>query len=564
MIILFKNKLIFKIKMIEICLKHKIIYDFLKNYKQKKWSTIIPSLIEISILNLYNSFKKLLFSEEELFLIIENLKIKNRKSHSVLRELNQKEEPLKKINDEPYDIGIRLLRKKLKLNLKDKSEEMKESYRSYTKKARNINQLNIYTNDYKRINIYNKSNKSSDFTPAQTMTNNNETETEQTESKFKNNMNNNLNYNNSLNKSFQFKFRDDNLNKGNKDNKIKNEFKTINNNFDLELIENNQKNNLDYININDKYQSKFNIYNNINHNINYSLSIDNNNKKYIKVHKNNSNNNNNKIKKYNIGQKLNINKDNYYANKRKELTSNRIYKNQDEKNRIINSESNNISSFTLYHNNDYTRPILKENENKIKISLNNANYYMNKKSKKILNKTIDNSIINNSPTKRHFRLQKFKNNLLNRNKHSLREFRNNQFPNIKKNYKFNSNRNNLSNTTFNEEKILGNNFRNDLENDTNNNTIGNINDLDIIQYKYNFNLLKNNTIGNFNFNDINLDNNKSNTNVLKKKIMPPTLLIKSSNKKIINYNSFNNGKFSTSTKFLNEPLTFKNFLGTKK
>lgn len=65
---------------------------------------------------------------------------------------------------------------------------------------------------------------------------------------------------------------------------------------------------------------------------------------------------------------------------------------------------------------------------------------------------------------------------------------------------------------------MGNNFRNDLENDTNNNTIGNINDLDIIQYKYNFNLLKNNTIGNFNFNDINLDNNKSNTNVLKKRL----------------------------------------------
>lgn len=105
----------------------------MKNYKQKKWSTIIPSLIEISILNLYNSFKKLLFSEEELFLIIENLKIKNRKSHSVLRELNHKEETLKKINYEPYDIGIRLLRKKLKLNLKDKSEDMKESYRSYTK-----------------------------------------------------------------------------------------------------------------------------------------------------------------------------------------------------------------------------------------------------------------------------------------------------------------------------------------------------------------------------------------------------------------------------------------------
>ena len=545
--------------MIEICLKHKIIYDFLKNYKQKKWNTIIPSLIEISILNLYNSFKKLLFSEEELLLIIENLKIKNSKSHSVLKELSHKEETLKKINDESYDIGIRLLRKKLKLNLNDKSEELKESYRSFTKKARNINQLNIYTNDNKRINIYNKNNKSTDFTPAQTLTNYNETETEQTEPKFRNNMNSNLNYNNRLNKSFQFKFRDDNLIKGNKPDKIKNQFKTINNNFDIQLIENNQKDNLDYININDKYQSKFNIYNNINHNINYSLSIDNNNKKYIKVHKNNSNN---KIKKYNIGEKLNINKDNYYTNKRKEMNSNEIYKIQNEKNRVINNKSNNISSFTLHHNNYYTRPMMKEDENKEKISLNNTNYYMSKKAKKILNKTIDNTIINNSPTKRHFRLQKFKSNLLNRSKHSLREFRNNQFPNIKKNFKFNSNRNNLSNTTFNEEKILGNNFRNDLENDINNNIIGNINDIDIIQYKCNFNLLKNNTIGNFN--DINLENTKCNTNVLKKKVMPPTLLIKNSKKKIINYNSFNNGKINTSSKFLNEPLTFKNFLGTKK
>jgi len=545
--------------MIEICLKHKIIYDFLKNYKQKKWSTIIPSLIEISILNLYNSFKKLLFSEEELLLIIENLKIKNSKSHSVLKELSHKEETLKKINDESYDTGIRLLRKKLKLNLNDKSEVLKESYRSYTKKARNINQLNIYTKDNKRINIYNKNNKSTDFTPAQTLTNYNETETEQTESKFRNNMNSNLNYNNKLNKSFQFKFRDDNLIKGNKPDQIKNKFKTINNNFDIQLIENNQKDNLDYININDKYQSKFNIYNNINHNINYSLSIDNNNKKYIKVHKNNSNN---KIKKYNIGEKLNINKDNYYTNKRKEMNSNGIYKIQNEKNRVINNKSNNISSFTLHHNNYYTRPMMKEDENKEKISLNNSNYYMSKKAKKILNKTIDNSIVNNSPTKRHFRLQKFKSNLLNRNKHSLREFRNNQFPNIKKKYKFNSNRNNLSNTTFNEEKILGNNFRNDLENDINNNTIGNINDIDIIQYKCNYNLLKNNTIGNFN--DINLENTKCNTNILKKKVIPPTLLIKSSKKKIINYNSFNNGKINSSSKFLNEPLTFKNFLGTKK
>ena len=63
-------------KMLEICLKNKIIFNFIKNYKKKKWNDIIPSLLEIAILNLYTSFKRFIFSEEDLSLIIENLKIK--------------------------------------------------------------------------------------------------------------------------------------------------------------------------------------------------------------------------------------------------------------------------------------------------------------------------------------------------------------------------------------------------------------------------------------------------------------------------------------------------------
>ena len=38
----------------------------MKNYKEKKWISIIPSLLEIAILNLYNTFKKTYYSENDL------------------------------------------------------------------------------------------------------------------------------------------------------------------------------------------------------------------------------------------------------------------------------------------------------------------------------------------------------------------------------------------------------------------------------------------------------------------------------------------------------------------
>ena len=60
--------------MLEACLGNKIIRDFLKHYKQNRWQKLIPSLIEIAILNLSSSFHTLFFSEEDIHNIIQELK----------------------------------------------------------------------------------------------------------------------------------------------------------------------------------------------------------------------------------------------------------------------------------------------------------------------------------------------------------------------------------------------------------------------------------------------------------------------------------------------------------
>ena len=61
--------------MIENCLRHKIIRDFLKHYTEKRWKDLIPSLIEIGILNLQKSFNKILFTNEEIKNVLRNLQI---------------------------------------------------------------------------------------------------------------------------------------------------------------------------------------------------------------------------------------------------------------------------------------------------------------------------------------------------------------------------------------------------------------------------------------------------------------------------------------------------------
>ena len=122
----------------EICLKNKIIFNFLENYKQKKWINIIPSLLEIAVLNLYTSFKRYVFSEEELSLIIENLKTKYNPPSLLEKKFNQKK-IINKNNKEILDINIPKFRKNMKLYfLQNQLNERKDSHRSYSKKAKNI------------------------------------------------------------------------------------------------------------------------------------------------------------------------------------------------------------------------------------------------------------------------------------------------------------------------------------------------------------------------------------------------------------------------------------------
>ena len=59
--------------MIENCLSHKIIRDFLKNHNENKWKDLIPILIEIGILNLQKAFNKIIFTYEELKKVSYNL-----------------------------------------------------------------------------------------------------------------------------------------------------------------------------------------------------------------------------------------------------------------------------------------------------------------------------------------------------------------------------------------------------------------------------------------------------------------------------------------------------------
>ena len=77
--------------MLETCLGNKVIRDFLKHYKQSRWQKLIPSLIEIAILNLNSSFNTLFFSEEDIHNIIEELKgNQNKKKYE--EEQKQKKE----------------------------------------------------------------------------------------------------------------------------------------------------------------------------------------------------------------------------------------------------------------------------------------------------------------------------------------------------------------------------------------------------------------------------------------------------------------------------------------
>lgn len=84
--------------MLESCLENKIIYEFLTLYDHSFWKKLIPSLLEIAILNLKSSFNTLIFSEQDIDNIIQDLKLKkkiipnfNKKPKSIKEKEKEKE-----------------------------------------------------------------------------------------------------------------------------------------------------------------------------------------------------------------------------------------------------------------------------------------------------------------------------------------------------------------------------------------------------------------------------------------------------------------------------------------
>ena len=59
--------------MIDIILKRKPIREFLYNYSNERWKEIIPTVMEIGVLNLKNSFGTYQFSKEDFDSILHDL-----------------------------------------------------------------------------------------------------------------------------------------------------------------------------------------------------------------------------------------------------------------------------------------------------------------------------------------------------------------------------------------------------------------------------------------------------------------------------------------------------------
>ena len=65
--------------MLQTLLENKVIHKFLMYYEKNLWKKLIPSLLEIAILNLQSSFNTLIFSERDIQNIIKELKINHKK-----------------------------------------------------------------------------------------------------------------------------------------------------------------------------------------------------------------------------------------------------------------------------------------------------------------------------------------------------------------------------------------------------------------------------------------------------------------------------------------------------
>ena len=119
-------------------MKYKTIKNFLLNYNESSWSRLIPSLLEIAILNLHISFKTYFFSEKDLENIITDLKSnfkKKLRNNEITNNRNLDEIILEKSNKEYEDRNKR--RKNINREINEDEDEDELYGRDDIKKKKN-------------------------------------------------------------------------------------------------------------------------------------------------------------------------------------------------------------------------------------------------------------------------------------------------------------------------------------------------------------------------------------------------------------------------------------------
>ena len=131
--------------MLTTCMKYKTIKNFLLNYNESRWSRLIPSLLEIAILNLHISFKTNFFSEKDLEIIINDLKLnfkKKLRNNEINNTKNLDEIIIEKSNKEYMD----------------KNKKRKKTGKSRSKEREINDEYEYYDNEKPKKNNTRKSN----------------------------------------------------------------------------------------------------------------------------------------------------------------------------------------------------------------------------------------------------------------------------------------------------------------------------------------------------------------------------------------------------------------------
>jgi hypothetical protein len=136
--------------MFEVLLSNELISDFLNNYEKRFWKTIIKYLVEIALLNLYNSFGTFKFNEVDFKNIINNLKSELKNSEKFGKIINMSLYNYLRENKENF-----IFNKKIGININNTNILRP----TISNKFINYNETEASTHSKEKYNIMNKMNK---------------------------------------------------------------------------------------------------------------------------------------------------------------------------------------------------------------------------------------------------------------------------------------------------------------------------------------------------------------------------------------------------------------------